>query len=152
MMIEVKICDNCGHRNPINVMECEQCGLDLTFAYPQMVDDSIEEPCEENETGSGVVLEYVSDPSYRINITKEISVGRDCDELSEIMNSSNYTSRVHAKLRIKDGKLQVMDASTNGTYLNDVQLKKLEWVDVNIGDKIKFADLEFVAKGVDNAD
>ena len=81
-----------------------------------------------------------------------MSVGRDCDALSDIMNSSNYTSRVHAKLRIKDSKLQVMDASTNGTYLNNVQLRKLEWVDVNIGDSIKFADLEFIVKDVCNAD
>ena len=152
MMIEVKICENCGHRNPINVMECEQCGLDLTFAYPQMVDDSIEETCPEVDQGTGVVLEYASDPSFKIIVTKEMSVGRDCDALSDIMNSSNYTSRVHAKLRIKDSKLQVMDASTNGTYLNNVQLRKLEWVDVNIGDSIKFADLEFIVKDVCNAD
>lgn len=155
MMIEVKICENCKNRNPVNAVECEQCGYDLTFVFPQKVDDAIQTDKENySESCSEMVEEQVincsnwelvsiSDEKNCYQLGAEISVGRDCDVFSEQFNSSNYTSRTHAKLRVKDDIVQVMDASTNGTFVDEKRIPKMEWITVNDGSSIRFADISF---------
>ncbi len=158
-MIEVKICENCRHQNPVVALECEKCGYDLTFVYPQKIDPerSDEEPQtvngeESKGSVSGWIMVATSDESQICAIDSEISVGRDCSQFSEQFNSSNYTSRVHAKLRIKDNMVQVMDASTNGTFVDDKRINKMEWVNVPENSVIRFADVTFRIRRTCNAD
>lgn len=33
-MSEIRICENCGHHNPVDNLECEECGFDLSFCIP----------------------------------------------------------------------------------------------------------------------
>ena len=151
-MIEVKICDNCKHHNPVNAVECEECGYDLTFAYPQRIDENefvssqdnstCNEP-ENNNAQQSWEMVLLSDNKIRQMISNETSLGRDCDLFKEQFNASNYTSRIHAKIRVSEGQLQVMDASTNGTFINDKRISKMEWVNVEEGNIIKFADVQF---------
>lgn len=155
MIIEVKVCENCNHRNAVTAVECEECGYDLTFAFPQKIDDSVapkteemiacdNDSCSESIPCNGVwTLSPVSNESLSVAIEMEMSIGRDCDCFNEQLNSSNYTSRIHAKLRIVDGKLEVMDASTNGTFIDEVRIAKMEWVVVPDGAIVKFADVSF---------
>ena len=151
-MIEVKICENCKHRNPVNAVECEECGYDLTFAYPQKIDENNlvssevelkENTLEKNDTLHNWEIILLSDNKIKQTINGEISLGRDCDLFKEQFNSSNYTSRVHAKIRVFEGQLQIMDASTNGTFINEKRISKMEWVNVSEGSIIKFADVQF---------
>ena len=166
MMIEVKICENCKHRNPVIAVECEKCGYDLTFVYPEKVEENDVEneitgspkDTMENAQDSTVscqdtgesrwTISSVSDERGAIVIDGETSVGRDCDLFNAKFNSSNYTSRIHAKLRIIDGKLQVMDASTNGTFVEDRRIPKMEWINLDDGNTIRFADVSFVVRRV----
>ena len=161
MMIDAKICDNCKHINPVNLVECEECGYDLTFVTPTVVDDSPTlESDSDSENGSGSlnssessdkekdkwIMACLANEEEFVEIRTEVSVGRDCELFGSRFNSSNFTSRLHAKLRVVDGHLQVMDASTNGTFVNDKRIQKMEWVEVEEGNILKFADITFVIR------
>lgn len=157
MLIEVKICENCNHRNSVIAVECEKCGYDLTFAFPQKVDDSssvadtnindsLDVNNECNMSCGEWIIVSLSNEELSIAIDNEISLGRDCEPFNSKFNESNYTSRIHAKLRVFNGVVQVMDASTNGTFVNDKKINKMEWVDVGDGSIIKFADVSFVIR------
>lgn len=157
MMIEIKKCENCGHNNPVIAVECEKCGYDLTFVFPQKIEENsqseennpqsnsnrtteiMQAPCE--GTFWGITPLSNEDDFYRID--GEVSVGRDCDIFNVQFNTSNFTSRVHAKLRVFENQLQVMDASTNGTFVDDKRIPKMEWLCVCEGSIIKFADVSF---------
>ena len=149
-MIEVKICENCNHRNLVTAVECEKCGYDLTFVYPKMVNENEENAndgalAEESSLSSSdawvICSTSNSDAVYEVN--QETSVGRDCEVFKQQFNSSNFTSRIHAKIRVSDGIFQVMDASTNGTFVDDKRIPKMEWVNVNEGSIVTFADISF---------
>ena len=161
MMIEVKVCDNCKHKNPVSAVECEKCGYDLMFVYPQKIDDSKQlieiANSKQDETrntslmpenaGDGVwILAYLADEENAVVIKEEVSVGRDCELFNARFNGSNYTSRIHAKLRLFEGNLQIMDASTNGTFIDDKRIPKMEWTDAEDGSVVRFADVSFVVR------
>lgn len=165
MMIEVKICENCNHRNPVNAVECEQCGYDLTFVFPQKVDDTIQQSEQPNgdKIGTEAIsmtekteqeweLVSITNESCRYSLGTEIFVGRDCDIFNDQFNTSNYTSRRHAKLRVFNNVVQVMDASTNGTFVDKKRIPKMEWVEVNDGSTIRFADISFRIRRKQGAD
>ena len=156
MIIEVKVCENCNHRNPVTAVECEECGYDLTFAFPQKIDDSVQKETRDDNNKSRVnsaqeqlakrgnwEIIAVSNENLRSVLGSEIAVGRDCDLFNVQFNSSNYTSRIHAKLRVVDGVVQVMDASTNGTFVNEKKIPKMEWLPVDDNSVIRFADVSF---------
>ena len=46
-------------------------------------------------------------------------------------------------IRIENGEVFVFDASTNGTFLNDMRLPKLTKSPIHSSDKITFADVSF---------
>lgn len=151
MIVEVKVCENCGHKNAVTAVECEECGYDLTFAFPQKIDDSVSEENNATETETNkdscdsIAWEIVSinNEDNCVSITGELALGRDCEVFSNQFNSSNYTSRTHAKIRIYEGTVQVMDASTNGTFVNEKRIPKMEWISVEDGCTIRFADISF---------
>lgn len=167
MMIEVKICENCNHKNPVNAVECEQCGYDLTFVFPQMIEDTPEqsgnklqesgnnrETCimNQEEDSSGWKLVSCENDALIHPVLHEESVGRDCDVFNDLFNRSNYTSRKHAKIRVMDGSVQVMDASTNGTFIDDNRIPKMEWTNVPAESTLRFADISFVVRRSGGAD
>ncbi len=149
MSIEVKICENCNHKNAITAVECEQCGYDLTFVFPQKIEDSDLESTK--ETG-GWEMVSVTEEACRSCLDGEVTVGRDCELFQELFHSSNYTSRTHAKLRVVDDVVQVMDASTNGTFVNEKRIPKLEWVSVDKDSTIRFANVSFRIRRIQDAD
>ncbi len=163
MIIEVKVCDNCKHRNPVTAVECEKCGYDLTFAFPQKIDDSLEEKDNTSNANEKSVdsssaksgdweMISIANENDRLIIGDSITVGRDCEWFSNQFNSSNYTSRTHAKLRVSNGKLEVMDASTNGTFVDEKRIPKMEWQAIEDGDTVRFADVSFKFRRIDGAD
>ena len=38
-MTEVRICEFCGHHNPMSIMACEECGADLAFVQPTEISE-----------------------------------------------------------------------------------------------------------------
>ena len=97
--------------------------------------------------GDGMwILAFLADEENAVAIKGETSVGRDCELFNARFNSSNYTSRIHAKLRLFEGKLQIMDASTNGTFIDDKRIPKMEWTDAEDGSVVRFADVSFVVR------
>eukprot|EP00927_Polykrikos_kofoidii_P059464 TRINITY_DN54614_c0_g1_i1.p1 TRINITY_DN54614_c0_g1~~TRINITY_DN54614_c0_g1_i1.p1 ORF type:complete len:466 (+),score=45.80 TRINITY_DN54614_c0_g1_i1:106-1503(+) len=68
-----------------------------------------------------------SRPQFDIpQLERALSIGRvGCD--IELVGA--FTSRVHAELKIEDGKLQVRDKSLHGIYLNGERLQKGIWLE-----------------------
>ena len=72
------------------------------------------------------------------------SVGKS-DKTSNIKISDNQKiSRTHALFSKEDGSYYVTDNSSNGTYINDVKLPKDEKKPIKDGDRIRFADEDFI--------
>lgn len=85
------------------------------------------------------VLESEADRS-RTPVAEMISVGRgpDCD----LVLSSEKSSRLHAKVSVKDGALWVEDqGSTNGTMVNKKKIRKNTRLED--GDIVQFGDVRF---------
>ena len=82
------------------------------------------------------------DGKVTIPIYNELVIGRDGVQ-KEYFEKSNYVSRKHAIFYIENGEVFVFDASTNGTFLNDMRLPKLTKSPIHSSDKITFADVSF---------
>lgn len=139
-MAEVRICEYCGHQNPMSAMACEQCGADLAFVQPTEVSETTDNPSEKKwylvseKTGQEFLIQSDTD------------VGRLDSDLAPILNESDYTSRHHAHLSFVNNALCVTDKSSNGTSLNGVKLQKGDTVELHNGDELSFADVGFAVK------
>jgi len=158
-MSEIRVCDNCNHRNDINNLECEKCGFDLSFVIP--VDESELDKQEANSTGSSSdVCSALSsstssnmvivsmDGQLIIPIQNELVIGRDGVN-GNYFESSSYVSRKHAIFYIENDEILIFDASTNGTFVNDKRLPKLTKTPIHCNDKITFADITFEVRYAD---
>lgn len=87
-----------------------------------------------------------SDGEITIAVDGEVLIGRD-GVYEEYFDRSNYISRKHATLYFENGAVCVLDASTNGTFINGKRVEKMQKIPLNKGDKITFADMDFVLEG-----
>ena len=91
-----------------------------------------------------VVLTRCSD-GYRIECTEDLfSVGKSLNSSNYMIPGSQKISRLHATFYEKDGNYFIVDNSMNGTTVNGVAVPKNQQMPVADGDKIKFADVEFI--------
>lgn len=135
-MTEVRICEFCGHHNPMSIMACEECGADLAFVQPTEVSED-----------SDRVWSLVSKKTGQVfPITTAIEIGRMSSDLAFLLNESNYTSRYHANLEVTAEGLFVTDKSSNGTSINGSKLEKNIKCELYNGDELSFADVAFVVK------
>lgn len=134
-MNEVRVCENCKHHNPIDNLECEKCGFDLSFCIPVSEDNLIQKKC----------LRSLSD-GEEIVLKEETLIGRDGVN-ADYFEKSKYISRRHATIYIENDNVFIIDASTNGTFINGKRMEKMIKQPLHIGDKITFADLEFILEG-----
>lgn len=143
-MNEVRICEHCNFHNPINNLECEKCGYDLSFIIPISVEDiGIDSMVKPTEVEKKPTFKLVSlDGTYEIPISDGLMIGREGTHES-FFEKSEYVSRQHAIFSIENGIMYVMDASVNGTYVNGKKLNKLIKTAVSNLDKITFADISF---------
>lgn len=135
-MAEVRICEFCGHANPISAMACEECGADLAFVQPTEQNDS------SLPQKKSWLLTSVNN-GMEFPVCENIEVGRMSSDLAYLLNASDYTSRYHAKLKLENGAFWVTDESTNGTFVNDKRLLKGETVELHSDDVLRFADVAF---------
>lgn len=148
-MSEVRVCENCNFHNNINNLECEKCGYDLSFIIP-INEEEIVNNCEFTSVSGEInilsnwILESL-DKQLVINIVNGLIIGRDGVN-TEYFDKSKFVSRKHAIFYIENNNLFVVDASTNGTFINGKRLEKLKKTPIYISDKITFADLTFEVK------
>lgn len=157
-MSEIRVCENCNHRNDINNLECEKCGFDLSFVIP--IDESELDKQAENEISHNAcaspatssescnLILVSADGQLSMPITNDLVLGRDGLN-GNYFERSNYVSRKHAIFYVENDGVYIFDASTNGTFLNDKRLPKLTKTLIHSSDKITFADLVFEVKNAD---
>lgn len=137
-MAEVRICEFCGHQNPMSAMACEECGADLAFVQPTEISDT---------PVANKVWTLVSKKTRQeFPITTSVEVGRLSSDLASLLNESDYTSRHHANLEVTPDGFFVTDESSNGTSINGVKLEKGKPSELHGGDELSFADVVFTVK------
>lgn len=143
-LIECRICENCGESNEPRLLECKKCGFDLSFSPITTINDipSQPQPLSLGKT-SGWKLIATDNCDIELVIADRVMVGRDEPILNGYLQKSTFVSREHATLYLSENKLYIIDASTNGTYINGVKIKKLMATEISVGDEITFADLKF---------
>ena len=132
-MIECRICEYCGERNPVSALECCKCGSDLSFCAPVILED-----LDANKAEKKVWKLNLGTESFTVDDSLEI--GRESSKCKHLLTSP-YVSRKHATLFQKDGHLVLIDYSTNGTFVNGIRVSKNVEVGLKSGDKIAFADV-----------
>lgn len=140
-MSEIRICNNCGFHNAVANLECEMCGFDISFCIPVDKD----EVKEQEKIIQKYFLQSI-DGEIKIPIGEETLIGRD-GVFAEYFEKSKYISRYHAKLYFDGNDISLMDASTNGTFVNGKRLEKMKKMVLQKGDKITFADMDFILEG-----
>lgn len=79
---------------------------------------------------------------YRISTTSYGEFGRD--HFVDMGLVALFISKRHFALKYEDGKLYITDlGSKNGTYVNGVDIRGKEWVELRPGDVVKIANVEF---------
>ena len=96
------------------------------------------------------------EPQHKVVLTRcsdgfRIECAGDLFSVGKSLNSSNYQipdsqkiSRLHATFYERGGEYFVVDNSKNGTTVNGVPVPKTQQMPVRDGDRIKFADAEYV--------
>lgn len=146
-MAEVRVCGNCKHHNGITQMECEKCGFDISMTAPInesviVMNSSFGEP--QRDISSNCVWRLSEIAANQVfYVSETLKVGREESPLADLLNKSDFVSRMHARLEIRDGLLYVTDFSTNGTFVNGVRALKGDAMQLHDGDELKFADVSF---------
>jgi DNA-directed RNA polymerase subunit RPC12/RpoP len=86
--------------------------------------------------------EYIIEfDNFTISFSLPVKIGRNHQNE---LNSNPYISREHCEIIEENDIIYVIDSSTNGTFINSNKIKNK--TSINIGDKIKLANLEGVFK------
>ena len=164
-MIEVRVCDSCGHRNSLNSTFCEngECGEDILFIAPTRIEDnplpvsnSEEEvtqntmdqaPSQSPKTMRMTGMRLINTASgYEITIPFEGGVlGRSGTIQSEHFLNSLFVSNHHARIQLTDNGYVLVDLnSTNGTKINGAKIKSGIEHPISVGTRITLANLEYI--------
>lgn len=158
-MLLRNLCLICGYENKKDAVECYQCGAPLRESNPTpLVPPLLDEKTIEEAKGlllkrpvSGRVTLFVGSTRQPILINNKgrIILGRiksPEDELKIDLNEyeahSLGVSRQHAALTLQDETCTLEDlGSTNGTWINDVQLEANRPYPLRNGDSIRLGRL-----------
>lgn len=82
----------------------------------------------------------------KVDITKQLfRVGKERNKVDYCVTNNNAVSRIHADIVYKNGQYFVIDNnSTNYTFVNGQMIAAKQEVALSDGDRIKFAEEEFV--------
>jgi len=160
-MARVRVCKFCGHKNAADELFCqgqngsETCGVSITGF--RLVDESEVDasPADAGERASGFdgtvrelpdkvrdELAHLECPWGVLPIVGSFAIGRDPEFCREAERFAGYmtVSGVHARISCTDKKWFVGDlGSTNGTYLNGVQIIADEELVLSDGDQVHFS-------------
>ena len=160
-MARVRVCKFCGHKNAADELFCQgqndskDCGVSVT-GFPLVEESEVDAATtDENTCDSGfdgivrdVSNEVRDEPAHLeccwglLPFVGSLTVGRDprfCPE-AEYFASYMTVSGIHARISVADENWFVRDlGSTNGTYLNGVQINANEEVVLSNGDQLHFS-------------
>lgn len=128
----IRICDECGAKNPANANKCVSCGEDISTVLRTK---------DIQEDTKRYILSSL-DGSYKYEISEDnIIIGRE-KEMKEYLITKSYVSREHAVLSINENKLFVENLSkTNYTFINNKKINDGEKIELKDGDELQFGGL-----------
>lgn len=111
---------------------------------------------DKNYSGETLVMGVNYEPNQRhlINMDKDSTecillsklpciLGK-MSECADVILKDKSISRMHARIFEEDGELYIQDLnSTNGTFLNGIQLETNEILKIKVGDEIRFGNLRY---------
>ena len=137
----VRICEECGFRNPANARKCQQCGEDISDILPTEVATS--------ERIHYILSSIDGEYAYPIPAGKT-EVGREA-AMSDYLLKKSFVSRRHAQLNLENGKIMIKNYSkTNYTYINNTKITD-EVVELHDGDIVGLGGNEKDGKRQDEA-
>lgn len=84
--------------------------------------------------------EYVNILLYK----EETRIGKE-ERQADICIAKDVISRIHARIQKEEGEYYVTDLdSTNGTYVNGRRIASTEKVRLQQGDRVSFANVEYI--------
>ncbi len=106
---------------------------------------------------SNYYLEWLDEfrQTQRIEIVDKIYIGRTCkgiDPHRRILQDNPRVSRDHAEISLTAGRLQILDTSRNGTWVNNTRMAAGSSKDLSDGDAIRIANLELQIIGPKSAE
>ncbi|MDR0893967.1 MAG: FHA domain-containing protein [Prevotellaceae bacterium] len=160
---ELFICPNC--RVLGKGKRCTRCGKELTSVRELMCESTVKaaDAATRGESTVGKTINtgrtirpkvppkvlpmrlVCTNPPLRLALVDGVVIGRRHGGYAEAFTPYTYISGKHARLqKSADGKWEVIDLdSTNGTFLNGDQLTPHEPVMFQVGDMLRFANIEF---------
>lgn len=125
----VRVCEECGHVNPVNIGVCESCGEDISGVIPTVQ--------EENESDECHFVLSSLDGVYAYEILSEkIIIGRE-NEMKDYLADKPFTSRRQAEINISEGKLYIRHLSDKpSTFINNQQILDGDLHELFDGDEI----------------
>lgn len=151
---ELMYCPDCG--KPKKGIQCPACGEDLVSASQYLSKDTSktiippDAPAVSSKPAATIVKKTVADSSklyfvgrgWKLEI-KEGGFGRTSGIYSEFAQI-DYISGHHGEIRKVGPKWQVRDiGSTNGTSINGVDMIPDKWYELNPGDTVSIATVDF---------
>ena len=102
-------------------------------------------------------IEWLDDlqQTQRIEIVDRIYIGRTCkgiDPQRRILQDHPQVSRNHAEISWTAGRLQILDTSRNGTWVNNIRMAAGSFKDLSDGDVIRIGNLVFRVVGPEVAE
>lgn len=127
-------------------------GLNFWSAYPILKNGKVENSgsvdvgdvyvLDKERHIAVLILEDVPLNQRALPVQEIIKVGRTAD--NQLMLRDKMISSAHCVIRQTGGRNYIQDqGSTNGTYVNDVLIKKLQAVELQYGDEIKIGKYTF---------
>ena len=125
----IRICDNCGAKNPVQARRCSSCGEDISMVVP--TPDTV-----------SPILQYLLsslDGTYAYEVKEGCTVAGRENEMREYLSSKPYVSRKHAELilNLSEEKLSIKNCNTtNYTFVNNEMISGDTCIDLKDGDEI----------------
>lgn len=148
-MNEYRICPMCNKKNSIEAPECNDCGADLSFVIPMILEKGKKE-IESRPIGRATVA-FTNFKLVHTGSGREIEIpieggiiGREADIGKELLYNNFYVSSHHAKIALREkGYIIIDEGSKNGTKLNGIKLEKGREYELTDGDSIVVANEQF---------
>lgn len=138
--METKVCPTCGTVNDSSEMMCTRCMADISAVIPGSANDKKAED-----------KIYLWHGTEKIEIKNGDIIGRD-NKWNNYLENYKTVSRKHAMFSYQNEKWLVEDCgSTNGTYVNDKDIRGNGKTELKKGDKIGMSKSFIVeVKGAEN--
>lgn len=127
--IMVRLCDNCGAKNPVQTRRCSACGEDISMIIPT--------PEMVPEVQRYILSSLDGVYAYEINEGSTI-IGRE-NEMQDYLSAKAYVSRKHAELvlNLSAEKLTIKNCnSTNYTFVNNEMISGDTCIELKDGDEV----------------